>query len=459
MALAAPGLRAQSSGGTVSGTVSGTVYDSVAGASLAGATVQIVSTDPGVSYSRAVVSDSADTFVFSAVPAGHYVLGFLHAMLDSLGIEATPRAVTVRPPIPTFADLGIPSVRHVKAALCGPGAAASGGVVLGHVVHATGGVAAGSDVVGEWLELTIGPKGVTRQLPRLVSRARDDGWFAICHVPTPGTLALAAYRDADSTDVLEVRMPVGGLFRRTLYIGASRLPGDPGRTPGDSSAPMRRGPGRLSGRVVSAIGARPLAGVLVSLPGGPRTRSDERGEWTLAGLPEGSRMLDLRAIGFYPERRLVDVIAGTPRMEIELATLASVLDTVRISARVARNVDMVGFLERSRTTGGRYLDAQAISRQRPIATSDLFQRISGIRMERLDGGLEHRITVRGAMAENCEPAFYINGSFWGTMLASDLDMLVRPKEVLGIEIYSGTYVPAQFQMGLSGCGSIVIWTR
>ena len=43
--------------------------------------------------------------------------------------------------------------------------------------------------------------------------------------------------------------------------------------------------------------------------------------------------------------------------------------------------------------------------------------------------------------------------------AQDIDDWVHPNEVAGIEVYAGTVVPPQFQVGLKGCGRIVIWTE
>jgi hypothetical protein len=36
---------------------------------------------------------------------------------------------------------------------------------------------------------------------------------------------------------------------------------------------------------------------------------------------------------------------------------------------------------------------------------------------------------------------------------------VRPADIAGIEVYAAGQVPAQFQPGLTGCGSIVFWTK
>src|SRR4029077_7505690 len=43
-------------------------------------------------------------------------------------------------------------------------------------------------------------------------------------------------------------------------------------------------------------------------------------------------------------------------------------------------------------------------------------------------------------------------------LVDDLDMLVRPEELEGMEVYPRNSSPAEFA-DFSGCGSIVVWTR
>lgn len=71
------------------------------------------------------------------------------------------------------------------------------------------------------------------------------------------------------------------------------------------------------------------------------------------------------------------------------------------------------------------------------------------------------IKVRGAF-EDCAPGLYIDGQYIpppaGGLKADDIDMWVNVNQIAGIEVYFD-HVPGQFQQGLSGCGSIVIWTK
>ena len=72
---------------------------------------------------------------------------------------------------------------------------------------------------------------------------------------------------------------------------------------------------------------------------------------------------------------------------------------------------------------------------------------------------DRKILLRGAADDWCYPAVYVNGQYMRDLDADDLDTWVRPREVLGIEVYAGISAPVQFQQGRTGCGSIVIWTK
>lgn len=76
-------------------SITGIVYDSIAGAPLAGANVQLAAADSLGRFSGGAVSDSLGRFAIDGVPNGRYLIGFLHPMLDSLGLQPTLRAVTV----------------------------------------------------------------------------------------------------------------------------------------------------------------------------------------------------------------------------------------------------------------------------------------------------------------------------------------------------------------------------
>lgn len=398
-------------------------------------------------------------------------------MLDSLGLEPTLREVLVQNGRDTRTDLSTPSAARLRRAICGESAAnASGGVIVGTVHDATQGAPlANATVTAEWLELSIGSGGITRRTPRLTLTTRDNGWYALCQLPNPGTVWLAAQRGADSTDVLDLQMPAEGFLRQELYLGAARtiVRGDSSSSGASPNAvqragstdslrpPPRRvhvGTGRLVGGVLARATGQPLSGAQVGIVNGPVTRTNARGEFLLTEAPAGTRLLEVRAVGYYPERRPVQVIDSAPPEAIRLNTLRAVLDTVRVAGNRIGVSTLSGFAERQRTGMGRFFSDVDIMRRNPIVTSDLFRNlIAGVYLDGYDP--EARIEMRSVFEERCVPTFYVNDRQMPNLSAGDLDSVVKPAEIRAIEVYNSTNVPAQFQVAMNGCGAIVIWTK
>jgi hypothetical protein len=135
-----------------------------------------------------------------------------------------------------------------------------------------------------------------------------------------------------------------------------------------------------------------------------------------------------------------------------MITLRSVLDTITV--RAVRLADMRSFEGRRRAGPGRFVGPEDIARLPGKELSEILQRQPGMRVERqADGSM--KIFIRGET--ECEAELYIDGHY--VFNARDLDAWVRPERVVGIEMYSATMAPPQYQRPLSGCGSVVIWTR
>ncbi len=465
----------------VSLIVTGSVRDSVNGRPLAGAIVQLVNDQGDASFGRTVKSDSIGRFEFDSVPDGRYLLGFFHTILDSLGVQPALRALVIDRQRRVYANLSTPSPTTIRTAICGKSVSEnSGAVVMGTVIDARNNAPiSDATVAGQWTELSIGIGGITRQFPRRVVRSQEGGWFALCNAPAPGTMTLRANRGADSTDAIEIQVPPGAIFIRTLYLGASRRVSvvngdavlaeaaaatgerhaaqDSSSNLSSNSRSIHVGDMKLSGKVVASIGGKPLFGAVVRIADGPRTTTNEKGEWTIANAPGGSRMLEVRAVGLYPEHRAVDVIDSAATITIAMATLKSVLDTVKVTAARLRTSNLVGFTERRRSQPGRFLTRDDISRRHAITTSELFRNIAGVH---LDGySFDSPILMSGVFAGRCAPAIYINGHYLSGIGVGEIDASVLPGELMGVEVYSPTSVPAQFQPALNGCGSIVMWTK
>ncbi|MBI5601577.1 MAG: carboxypeptidase regulatory-like domain-containing protein [Gemmatimonadetes bacterium] len=468
-------------GAAPGGSISGMVRDSLARGPLPGAWVQVVDAGRQATVARTVITDSLGRFSFSGVPNGRYTIGFFHAVLDSLGVEPLLRQVTVSRGRATRVELATPSPARLRSAICGarPGSA-TGGVVLGVLRDAlTREPVAGAAVTGEWLEVSFRPGAIARQRGRVDATTESNGWFALCNVPARGMMFLQASRGGDSTDVLEMQIPASGFVHRHLYVGASRtivFGTAPPET--DTLMPVRRmrvGEGVLAGTIVTASGGRAVAGALVRLGDNPPTRADDRGAFVLTEAPTGTRMLEVRAVGYNPSRMVVDVIPGAARATVLLATSKAVLDTVKVTVARAADRHASGFEDRRRSGAGTYLTAQQIARRGAFSTSDLFRSMRGMRIGydydtlETDGNpdalaemnqlSDKRILMRGISGNWCEPALWFDGILIPELSAYALDGWVPPDRLAAIEIYSEATVPPQFQRLRSGCGAVLFWTK
>lgn len=446
-------------------SITGLVHDSIAHMPLVGAEVQLVPADNPAMLGHTATSDSLGRFTLNNVPKGRYALGFLHPMLDSLGVDVPLRELFVDDARSIRADLAIPSGGKLRTAICGRNTTTdSVGVVVGFVRDArTAAPVTGVAVTGEWLELTFRTGGYVRRVPRLVATTGDNGWFAMCNVPSGGTMSMVATRGADSTGVVDVQIPGDGFIRRDLYLGPAQtvLVEDMSVRTDSRARPPRRihvGDARVAGTVVTAVGGKALAGAAVGISDGPQTRANDRGEWALTNAPVGTRTLEVRALGYYPVRRVINVVSAGPPLRVAMSTMQAVLDTVKIRATRTYDRNMIDFEKRRRSGLGRYLTAADVARHRPLVTSDLFRLVPGVYVDRSPLS-ETMLSVRGMFSEKCSPSVYIDDRYMWDMTADALDDYVKPDMIAGIEIYNGTMVPPQFQPGLSGCGSIVIWTK
>lgn len=438
-------------------TVRGTVRDTVARRPVRDAVVQIVSLDAAAPQARSTRSDSLGRYAFADVPSGRYLVGFIHPLLDSLGVPPLAREVRVDA-APLVVDLATPEPRALRRAFCGAADPDGGGAVIGVVRDTRREPVAGATVDAEWMELSIGGGGSTAATARRATTSLANGWFFLCGVPAAGTVFVRASSVNGSTDAVPVEMPDRPVARRDLYLGSGT------------------GAGMTVSGVVSGPDGEPVARALVGLASGAETRSNERGEWTIPDAPGGTHTIELRGIGYYPQRVVVDVVEGVPPVHVSLSTTAAILDTVRIRAARSALGRSAGFDQRRRSSAGHFFSAEEVARIAPMLTSDLLRRVPGVEVDRSSASTgagstasgPHQLTMSGTFGGRCDPSVFVDGAYFADLDADDIDAFVPPRDVAGVEVYTGEPIPPQFAEGNYGmgrggqpkafCGVIAIWT-
>ena len=465
--LAPVGLHAQQPVTPV--TVQGTVFDSLSRAPLANALIQFVHAGGAPGFASATTG-SDGKFVVELEP-GKWIAGFTHPLVDSLMIELPVRRVDVGVSSNPRVTLAIPSSRTLLLAFCGKQRDDSAGVLQGYVRRAPEESRLDSgDVYVQWIEMQIGRKGIERDLPTLRARVNPDGSYRVCGVPANTEAAVWAQRGAASTGLVTAMIPKSGIARFDLTLDplathevvflrdSGAVADSTPLLPGEKLRPAPKvGAARLSG-VVRDTKGKPLETARARIIGRRPAKTNGAGVFVLDSLALGTQTLEVRALGFVPVSRLVNVTDAAVPDTIRMTSIKAMLDTIKVIGERVYNADVNGFEMRRRGGMGRYISRQDIDRQRPYEFTNLLYSIPGMRVSFRAGHVS--VATRGVVGY-CTPAIFLDGFQQNLDYESDLNFLVQPDEIEGVEIYtSGPSTPAQFTgHGGMGCGSIVVWTR
>jgi len=430
-------------------TVRGMIYDSLSRAPLAAAQVILLDRSDSSVAPKAATTDAAGHFEFAGVPGGVYLIGFQHPLLDSLGISAAPRQLQLAATGDAVnVPLAVPSARTVHDAFCPRRAATdSTSAVIGHLGDAsTRGVIGGGVVDASWIEIIRDGHELSVKPGQLQTHTGDDGWFALCDLPAGTNVNIRASHDKDSSGVVSIRMPATrGLVRRELYLALA-----------DHSHN-----GVITGSVVDAVTHRPIPSAQIRLQGSNGASSvSGNGAFTIGHLPFGTSTITVRAIGYLPVDRDVDVIAGErPSVTIAMSSLKTMLDTIHVTAEQLL-ADDHGFSHRKLVGWGKFFDFQDIDRIQPFETADLLRRVPGARIATV--GFNSRIVMRNPIngRYTCTPRYFLDGAqLTGIQSTTDLEMIVQPEQLAGVEVYTDhATIPPEFSGASPACGAVVMWT-
>lgn len=217
---------------------------------------------------------------------------------------------------------------------------------------------------------------------------------------------------------------------------------------------MREPVGRVRGFVIDSAG-RPVANARVLVSSGREiARTSERGGFTVEDLPTGDQNLEVRAVGYRPQRfRLMITPGETLLVDVELDRFTPMMATMTASAQ--RTV--AGFEERRGQGRGQFLAAAEIASLRPSQVADALRRMHGVRVSPR-ASFSSQIRMRTPTRKVCEPTVYLDGVELLTK-SNDLDAFVDVDDIAALEVYAkAEEVPLDFP-GDPLCGAILIWRK
>ncbi len=228
------------------------------------------------------------------------------------------------------------------------------------------------------------------------------------------------------------------------------------------------GIGTIDGVVTDTL-LTPLGAADVSVVGvGARVVTSENGRFRILQVPAGQYLLVVRRIGFAPTSGIIEVPANdTLRLSYILARTTNLLDTIRVrETRVSMR--MLEFENRRRQGQGQYVTQEDIDRRGSLQTSDFMRAFRGVEISKVTtqqfGGTQiYSRREGGGITEfgqqrQCVMQVLLDGIVLPRNF--DLDLLPPPKQVAGIEVYTGpASVPAQFGGVDRRCGVVAVWTR
>jgi carboxypeptidase family protein/TonB-dependent receptor-like protein len=215
--------------------------------------------------------------------------------------------------------------------------------------------------------------------------------------------------------------------------------------------------GTLTGTVATADGT-PVASARIRLLGTSFTTvADAKGGFRIADVPAAAHKLDVRMLGYSPLEQSIDVVAGTT-FHVKVVLVPIPLEALEVVEKSAVTPGLIGFEERMARGPGTFFTREDILRMQARQFTDILRRVPGLQIRPVSGSYGNvSVQTRGS---GCQTLFYMNGTAFPMPPDFPINNYVSADEVVGVEVYSSSEIPAQFNSSKnSRCGVIVIWTR
>jgi hypothetical protein len=243
--------------------------------------------------------------------------------------------------------------------------------------------------------------------------------------------------------------------------------------------------------VVRGAGGEALAGAVVRVGDRPPATTDSAGRARLAAVAAGEYRVSVAHASIGTRTARVTLPADAGSLELSPAAGAdSLAATVRravavagVTATAQRNpaLETQGFYRRKEVNPGQYVTEAEIQSRRAGRLTDVLRRLKGVRVIRyspemgLSAGARSGMDLEGhnriasmrgstgiSRAGPCWMDVYLDGSLVQSAdvldAAQNLDQ-VSTSNVIGVEVYHASEVPAEYRGGTSTCGVVLIWTR
>ncbi|CAN5871835.1 hypothetical protein BH23GEM7_BH23GEM7_20570 [soil metagenome] len=215
----------------------------------------------------------------------------------------------------------------------------------------------------------------------------------------------------------------------------------------------------LSVTVTNAATGEHLRGAqVILLATGLGGITNETGVLLLDGMAPGARTVEVRYLGFAPERAAVLLRNDhTAELDFALQVRPVALAALRVKVhKKTRRLELTGFERRKARGFGTFITRQDIEARQPQRMSDVLRNVPGIHLASTGFSDSRASMLRSTPSRRCPIQYYMDGV---QVFAFNIDD-VRPHDIEGLEIYKGaSEVPPDFNRGTALCGVIVIWTR
>lgn len=423
LSLAASSVQAQ-------GSIRGTLIDSLrVGGPVVDAEVVLIGA------SKKAVTRRGGVFEFADLPEGNYTVAYWAPWLDSLGLPAIQRQVTVRGNRAQSVALATPSNATIQRAVCGDVLAEGQGLLIGEIRDGDGAPAEGTGIFAQWMETVVAGREVAQGTMAASDTASAAGSYVLCGVPVESEFALRALGTNASSGELLVRTK-SAIERRDVIVGARGVTS------------------QVVGRVVNPSGA-PIVGAAVLIVGDSTqsVRSDSSGRFVMLAMPRRSSQLIVRALGYTPLLRPLDPIDVQVDLEdIELEQGARELATVTVTGQ-PMTAAQAQFETRRERGLGVYVDEEQLKQLGVVSAQTIATTNPRVAVQQTPRGPTLRMR-RGS--EFCRPQFFIDGNNFRDIEIDEENSFLRAAK--RVEMYTANNSPPQFN-DFTGCGSVVIWTN